>query len=282
MNKSKSDEMNKSKNIIGVIVAIVVLALAIAWRLQVWFDFHNEWPSFLGSYIGGAIGGIGTLLAVYFTFSQTRYIQNQIIKRENDDKLKAMRTIVEVIPVTSTWGIKHYRKLIYGNKLIQTKDYRKVNEIVLDPSVDLKIRENLRDYEDYPFIIIRNIGSNPMCKIKIKIDVCDLEDESKKDEFKLEEYCINSNNSIIYPIFKMNDNCIQSFGLEKITIQYMTSMIGTAEKITFIEEYIKDENNEDKRKISISADEKIVDEEDWESDYISFSYILKMPGDIDD
>lgn len=274
--------MNKSKNIIGVIIAIVALALVIAWGLQAWFDFHNEWPSFLGSYIGGAIGGIGTLLAVYFTFSQTRYIQNQIIKRENDDKLKAMRTIVEVIPVTSNWGIKHHRKLIYGNKLIQTKDYRKVNEIVLDSSVDLKIRENLRDYEDYPFIIIRNIGSNPMCKIKIKIDVCDLEDESKKDEFKLEEYCINSNNSIIYPIFKMNDNCIQSFGLEKITIQYMTSMIGTAEKITFIEEYIKDENNEDKRKISISADEKIVDEEDWESNYISFSYILKMPGDIDD
>lgn len=274
--------MNKGRSIIRVIILIVVLSIVIAWGLQAKFDFHNEWPSFLGSYIGGAIGGIGTLLAVYFTFSQTNDIQKKIIKRENDDKLKEMRTIVEVIPVKSTWGVKDYRKMVYGDRLIQTKDYMEVNKICLNESIGLNIREYLRDYEDYPFIIIRNIGRNPMCKIKVDIDVCDLENEDKKDKFSFGEYCINSNNSVVYPIFKIDNNLnLKSFGLDKIKIKYTTSMIGMAEEITFTEEYSKDENNKDKRKISIIADKKTIDEEDWEIDYMNFSHMLKIPKDDD-
>ncbi|WKY44195.1 hypothetical protein Q5O14_16450 [Eubacteriaceae bacterium ES2] len=36
---------------------------------------NGEWSAFLGSYFGGALGGIGTLLAVYFTTKETRKIQ---------------------------------------------------------------------------------------------------------------------------------------------------------------------------------------------------------------
>lgn len=54
---------------------------------------NDAWASFLGSYVGGAIGGIGTLIAMMVTLKETRRIQAE----NNDDieKEKKYRLYVE-------------------------------------------------------------------------------------------------------------------------------------------------------------------------------------------
>ena len=61
-----------------VIIALpFVLEIAI-FRNDVYSVLSNgEWGGFLGSYIGGALGGVGTLLAVYITTKETRKIQQE-------------------------------------------------------------------------------------------------------------------------------------------------------------------------------------------------------------
>lgn len=49
---------------------------------------NDGWASFFGSYIGGAIGGIGTLVAMYITLKQT---QKQIYDTEEKDKKREQR-----------------------------------------------------------------------------------------------------------------------------------------------------------------------------------------------
>ena len=74
------------KKEIAIIVCIsVCIVLMLPFALEI-FIFRNnvysvlsngEWGGFLGSYIGGALGGIGTLLAVYITTKETRKTQQE-------------------------------------------------------------------------------------------------------------------------------------------------------------------------------------------------------------
>ena len=47
---------------------------------------NDGWASFLGSYAGGALGGLGTLIAMYFTVRQTTEIQEQN-KKDTDKRI---------------------------------------------------------------------------------------------------------------------------------------------------------------------------------------------------
>ena len=47
---------------------------------------NSEWSSFLGSYVGGILGGLGTLISVYITVKETRNMQVQN-KKDTDAKL---------------------------------------------------------------------------------------------------------------------------------------------------------------------------------------------------
>lgn len=49
---------------------------------------NGEWSGFLGSFIGGIVSGIGTLLAVYITTRQTREIQNYSINQTEIERRK--------------------------------------------------------------------------------------------------------------------------------------------------------------------------------------------------
>ncbi|MDO5516399.1 MAG: hypothetical protein Q4F66_02520 [Clostridium sp.] len=48
---------------------------------------NSEWASFLGSYVGGILGGLGTLIAVYITVKETRNMQ---IDNKNDTDKKLL------------------------------------------------------------------------------------------------------------------------------------------------------------------------------------------------
>lgn len=47
---------------------------------------NGEWGSFLGSYIGGIVGGAGTLIAMYVTTKETRKVQDENLSQLNADR----------------------------------------------------------------------------------------------------------------------------------------------------------------------------------------------------
>ena len=76
----------QNKRIIAIIIFIYALfgiCIPIVFKYAVFENgayslLSNEgWASFLGSYVGGVLGGLGTLIAVFFTIKQTIEIQEE-------------------------------------------------------------------------------------------------------------------------------------------------------------------------------------------------------------
>lgn len=83
---------------IGIIVAILFVLLTGIPLILEHFIFRNsvysvltngEWAAFLGSYLGGIIGGAGTLIAMYVTTNETRKIQNENLNQLKEEHLLA-------------------------------------------------------------------------------------------------------------------------------------------------------------------------------------------------
>ena len=87
---------------IVVIILIPFLLEVVIFRNEAYSALTNgEWGGFLGSYIGGALGGIGTLLAVYITTKETRKIQKstlQQIETDREDVYKRQDYKTNIIP----------------------------------------------------------------------------------------------------------------------------------------------------------------------------------------
>lgn len=82
---------------VGIILGISLLLFAIVPLILEHLIFRNnvysaltngEWSSFLGSYIGGILGGAGTLIAMYVTRGDTRLIQEENINQLKADRLR--------------------------------------------------------------------------------------------------------------------------------------------------------------------------------------------------
>ena len=80
--------------VVGVITTVFILFAGVPLVLE-YLIFRNnvysvlsngEWGSFLGSYIGGIIGGTGTLIAMYVTTKETRKVQNENLNQFNADR----------------------------------------------------------------------------------------------------------------------------------------------------------------------------------------------------
>lgn len=87
--------MNK-KNNVGRIVFIIIIVYCLLGFILPMVCKHiifgsesfsnltdNEWISFIGSYVSGILGGLGTLISVFITIKESRYIQAQN-KEETD------------------------------------------------------------------------------------------------------------------------------------------------------------------------------------------------------
>ncbi|HBG3258415.1 TPA: hypothetical protein KP562_002621 [Clostridioides difficile] len=86
--------------ILGVaIIAIIIIPLIVTFTISVRnpifsFNESNGWLGFWGSYLGGILGGLATLVAVVITTNQTRKIQedNTIetrkIQKDNIERMK--------------------------------------------------------------------------------------------------------------------------------------------------------------------------------------------------
>lgn len=86
------------KKIIRTIMTIIIIYTLIGIILPFVFKFvifestefsnltNNEWAGFLGSYVGGILGGLGTLISVFITVKESRDMQIEN-KKDTDQKI---------------------------------------------------------------------------------------------------------------------------------------------------------------------------------------------------
>ncbi|RED83284.1 hypothetical protein [Cohnella phaseoli] len=91
ISKKNSTDAKKYTAILIVAFMVVVLLPIILeffiFRNKIYSSLSNgEWGGFLGSYLGGIISGIGTILAVWVTTKETRAIQNKTQDNIENDR----------------------------------------------------------------------------------------------------------------------------------------------------------------------------------------------------
>lgn len=235
--------MRQKINKNGIVLAIVVLMVLIIIPIFLnFFIFENEyitkvsndgWASFFGSYIGGAIGGIGTLIAMYISVRET---QKQIVISDVKDKKKERVKEAEVIAELVTNYIGEVN--IYQNKeknVIEEKNMI-AQEISYFDTLLIEWKHcrysrffsNYRDYIqqleakrigfDYAKRYFENnISSKPTCNIEVVYNDYEKELEEKIHEYYsklrtvtdlLEDYKqknIVGNNSVLLLDIKLNN-----------------------------------------------------------------------------
>lgn len=140
------------KSMVFILMASIALIIVVPFTIEI-FIFRNEyysvltngeWSGFLGSYIGGVFGGIGTLLAVYITTNQTRMIQDSDLKRFENEQQKSERNerkifadkIAENIAAYITDISKYYYMCCYTEDLCEKE--QKLNVRLREITVDIR------------------------------------------------------------------------------------------------------------------------------------------------
>lgn len=89
----------KNKRYAKIIIWIIVVYIVVSILIPIIFKYaifenpalsnlsNNEWAGFLGSYVGGILGGLGTLLALYITVKNSMTVQEEN-KRETDQRIE--------------------------------------------------------------------------------------------------------------------------------------------------------------------------------------------------
>lgn len=92
MPKNKSNRQPKRFNIILIFICIyclISIGLPFAFKYIIFESTaysnltNNEWAGFLGSYVGGILGGLGTLISVYYTVKTSVDMQKEENERRN-------------------------------------------------------------------------------------------------------------------------------------------------------------------------------------------------------
>ncbi|CCL20359.1 TPA: hypothetical protein ACKOO2_003604 [Clostridioides difficile] len=303
--------------IFGVlIIAIIIIPLIVTFTISVRnpifsFNESNGWLGFWGSYLGGILGGLATLMAVVITTNQTRVIQeenkeetreiqkenkniqNKLIELNENKLLYDLRTIVQDVYIEDNFELKDHRKamnidILYLNKsyenLFEKAEYlsRKQKECgeekkeweSCDDVFCKQICNNLVYFDKYRYLIIKNIGKNPMCYVEIILigTLCNVNNTQKeKKEQRIKVDFINSNNNVAFPMFEIDDkNEIWNFYSDKSKIIYFTNITGKRERVTLESEQIGEE-------IKIKTSFEIEDSElkSWEEDASKVMYLQK-------
>ena len=96
-------KMKDRKNLVNAIVVIIVIYIVVGIMLPFIFKYiifestsfsnltNNEWAGFLGNYVGGILGGLGTLISVYITVKESRDMQIEN-KKDTDKKISDDKT----------------------------------------------------------------------------------------------------------------------------------------------------------------------------------------------
>lgn len=106
MNNNEISKNDISHNLPKILIVISVCTLLTPFILYLLFLClrlfpaapelgNSEWLGFIGSYVGGCIGGIATLLAVYYTIKQSTEANKISFQQNNDVNMKNIQRQID-------------------------------------------------------------------------------------------------------------------------------------------------------------------------------------------
>lgn len=116
------------------------------------FSDSNDWIGFWGSYIGGILGGLCTLIVMYFTRKDTRDIQNQNLKILKYDRINSIKPIIDID--TPNCLFVHY-------KIDQGEKYKNIiiKDLVFDKESRFKVDDKYQS-----FVKVINLSQSTVAK----------------------------------------------------------------------------------------------------------------------
>ena len=145
---------------------------------------NGEWGSFLGSYIGGIVGGAGTLVALWVTTNETRKIQE-----ENLNQLKENRSLEDKKERKQfADGIAHDISVYTTDIIKYFHDCRRVDRLDVDRyNVDMKLK-SIQNQIQGEYARKQNIGleRNTATYLSIESKIEQLGREESRIRYKLE------------------------------------------------------------------------------------------------
>lgn len=257
---------------------IFVIPIGLGWLIPIKsktpnFSDSNDWIGFFGSYVGSVLGGLCTLVVMYFTRKDTRdiqkenlKIQNKIIDQEEENILKDNRTFISYYKLTSDAFFLDMRD-IYKNAMYILDEDTIITERVLNlkntgihntefsPDLKSKVMKitNILNCKEFGFWRVKNIGKNPMHKFSLllKGQWFNNELDYVGDVEKLYSFpIIEDGQTLIFPLFKIDENVdIYHFRVSNMILKYDTGLIGYIESNTISTDF--NENKEANSKINI-------------------------------
>lgn len=211
----------------NIIVFIIIVLTVVCFGVPLFIDYfifgntfisnltNGEWASFLGSYLGGIIGGGATLLTIFISI---KYAEKQRTKdRKIDNRVYLMFDEIDNL------GLKLEGYNYRGEsdiRIIETENYTEFENLAKEKSFS-NIRLN--------YFMIRNEGPNVVtsCEITLKI----VNDSSRETIIKStipiirvnQEYFILAQSMILYPAPQL---------LKEVEIKYFT-VLGEEMKYTY-------------------------------------------------
>lgn len=164
---------------------MAIIAIAIPRGIYYYADDKSQWLGFLGSYLGGVIGAIGSVIAIYFTIQHEK-----LIREEAEEK--------ELIPILTTnikklskedvcnWGYDSRGYVIIrgtrdaGDGIPASDEWKESIQKMDDQEFDLK-------YQVYAYTI-KNERNNNACNIEFKMS--DSGDEFKKSAMTIDGFSL--------------------------------------------------------------------------------------------
>lgn len=138
---------------------------------------NAEWAGFFGSFIGGILGGTGTLLAVYFTTKETRNIQKNMSEQIEGDRAlisrrERKRFADEVAEIISKY-IADISLYVYGCRTLKSLYNNKNNAKEELNIIEGELRHFIKSVEKsdntYYNDVKMNTLKNKENKVKLKI-----------------------------------------------------------------------------------------------------------------
>ncbi|WP_415292049.1 hypothetical protein [Clostridium perfringens] len=178
--------------IIYILIILFILFIAIPLLLN-HGPINSDYPSkasndglisFLGSYLGGIFGGVGTLIALYITVKQTREIQQ--VNRLQQEKSERKQLVAEIETLIGKYladiGFYFYAQALENDK----SDFNRSNAILYYRILTVKLARN--DYANNLISLLDEIH-NDKCFFR-NYNNKNREDIFKEWEEKLNELSI--------------------------------------------------------------------------------------------
>lgn len=284
-------ELIKIKNILKkiglgllfVIIIILGIPTLLAWIIPMKskipnFSDSNDWIGFFGSYVGSILGGLCTLVVMYFTRKDTRdiqkenlKIQDKIINQEKENILNDKRTFVSYYKLRSDPFFSDMGDMYKNAVYILDKDTI-LTELVLSPkntmtynpqvfpNLTTKVMRitDILNCKEFGFWRVKNVGKNPMHKFSLSLngewfdnELNYVEDVEKSYSFPI----IEDGQTLIFPLFKIDENIdIYHFRVSNMILKYDSGLVGTIESNTISIDFY--ENQEAHSKINVEILEK--------------------------